>query len=175
MSGEVGRLFEEDVEGFSLSCIASVSFDGKVGKSCGLFWWCAVGKASLFRGVSMVTELVIAGSVVTDVFWRLRETEVSEGLSFALAAAVEGLWWFNACEVSCEWSRFAFWRATEELWRFKECELCEDLTFSVTTPVQELWAFKDSEVLKGFVFSLGLFGRDIMIRSADNIAMNIDQ
>ena len=102
MSGEVGRLFEEDVEGFSLSCIASVSFDGKVGKSC------AVGKASLFRGVSMVTELVIAGSVVSDVFWRLRETEVSEGFSFALAAAVEGLWRFNACEVSCEWSRFAF-------------------------------------------------------------------
>ena len=56
----------------------------------------------------MVTELVIAGSVVSDVFWRLRETEVSEGFSFALAAAVEGLRRFNACEVSCEWSRFAF-------------------------------------------------------------------
>ena len=37
MSGEVGRLLEEDVEGSSLSCIASVSFDGKVGGRCGLF------------------------------------------------------------------------------------------------------------------------------------------
>ena len=36
MSGEVGRFFEEDV-GFSLPCIASVSFDGKVGRSCGYF------------------------------------------------------------------------------------------------------------------------------------------
>ena len=144
MSGEVGRLFEEDVEGYSLSCIASVSFDAKVGRSCGLFWWRAVGKASLFRGVSMATELVIAGSVVSDVFWRLRETEVSKGFSFALSAEVEGLWRFNAREVSCEWYRFAFWRVTEELWRFKECELCEDLTFSVTTPVQKLWTFKDN-------------------------------
>ena len=56
----------------------------------------------------MATESVIAGSVVSDVFWRLRETEVSEGFSFALPAAVEGLWWFNTCEVRCEWSRFAF-------------------------------------------------------------------
>ena len=35
----------------------------------------------------MATELVIAGSVVSDVFWRSRETEVSEGFSFALPAA----------------------------------------------------------------------------------------
>ena len=56
----------------------------------------------------MATDLVIAGSVVSDVLWRSRETEVSKGFSFALPAAVEGLWRFNACEVSCEWSRFAF-------------------------------------------------------------------
>ena len=41
--------------------------------------------------------------------------------------------------------------------------------------MQELLTFKDSEVFEGFVFSLGLFGRDIMIRSADNKAMNIDR
>ena len=58
---------------------------------------------------------------------------------------------------------------------FKECEVCEDLTFSVTTPIQELWTFIETELFEGFVFGLGLFGRDMMIRSADNKAMNIDE
>ena len=48
-----------------------------------------------------------AGSVASDVLWRSKETDVSEGLSFALSGAVEGLCWFNRCEVSCGWSGFA--------------------------------------------------------------------
>ena len=52
----------------------------------------------------MASELVRAGSVASDVLWRLKETD---GFSFALSGAVEGLFLFNRCEVSCEWCRFA--------------------------------------------------------------------
>ena len=143
-------MFEEDVDGSFLSCIASVSFDGKVGG-------------------------IRAGSVASDVLWRSKDTDVSEGFSFAVSGAVAGLCWLNRCEVSSEWCRFAVWRVTEELCRFKECEVSEDLIFSVTAPIQELLTFIESEVFEGFVFGLGLFGRDMMIRSADNKAMNIDE
>ena len=121
----------------------------------------------------MASELVRAGSVASDVLWRSKDTDVSEGCRFAVSGAVGGLCWLNRCEVSSEWCRFAVWRVTEELWRFKECEVSEDLTFSVTTPIQELLTFIESELLEGFVFGLGLFGRDMM-RSTDNKAMNID-
>ena len=55
----------------------------------------------------MATDLVRAGLVASDVLWRSKETDVSEGFSFALSGAVEGLCRFNRCEVSCGWSRFA--------------------------------------------------------------------
>jgi len=55
----------------------------------------------------MARELARAGSVASDVLRRSKETDVSEGFSFALSGAVEGLCWFNRCEVSCEWCRFA--------------------------------------------------------------------
>ena len=35
--GKLVAFFQEGVEGSSLSCVASVSFNGKVGGSCGLF------------------------------------------------------------------------------------------------------------------------------------------
>ena len=100
---------------------------------------------------------------------------MSEGFSFAVSGAVAGLCWLKRCEASSQWCRFAVWRVTEELWRFKECEVSEDLTFSVTTPIQELLTFIEGEVFEGFVFALGLFGRDMMMRSGDNKAMNIDE
>ena len=41
--------------------------------------------------------------------------------------------------------------------------------------MQELWTFIETELFEGFVFSLGLFGHNKMIRSADNKAINIDE
>lgn len=55
----------------------------------------------------MATELVRVRSVASDVLWRSKETDLSEGFSFALSEGVEGLCRFYRCEVSCGWFRFA--------------------------------------------------------------------